>query len=229
MKITSSPNPTWRPGDRINSPVSQMVSISPDTLDPAAAYKILIGSVVPRPIAFVSTLNDNGTVNVAPFSFFNGVSSRPLAVMLAISFKPNGSKKDTLINIERSKEFVVNTVGDWMVEPMNFCSAEYPYGVSELEKVGLTSIKSDVVAPPRVRESPVHFECRLHSLTQVGQAQAGASTVIIGEVVKCHIHQAAWSDGKLVIEELKPISRLGGLFYSTVESGFELERAKVQP
>ena len=227
MKRTSPPNPTWRPGDKINAPVSEMVSVDPREIEPAAAYKILLGSIIPRPIAFVSTLNANGSVNVAPFSFFNGVSSKPMAVMFSIGFKPNGIKKDTLVNIERSKEFVVNTVGEWMAEPMNFCSVDLPYGESELECAGLTPISSDIVSPPRVKEAPVHFECRLLSLTQVGQAEAGAATVVIGEVVKCHIHARAWDNGKVLLNEVKPVARLGGLSYSTVESYFDLERAKL--
>jgi flavin reductase (DIM6/NTAB) family NADH-FMN oxidoreductase RutF len=224
MKNISSPNPAWRPGDKISSPVSEMISIDPKEIEPAAAYKILIGSIVPRPIAFISTLNENGSVNVAPYSFFNGVSSKPMAVMFSIGFKPNGTKKDTLLNIERSKEFVVNTVGEWMAEPMNFCSVDLPYGESELERAGLTPISSDIVSPPRVKEAPVHFECRLLSLTQVGKAEAGASTVVIGEVVKCHIHSRAWNNGKVLLNEIKPVARLGGLSYSTVESYFDLER-----
>jgi len=227
MKSISSPNPAWRPGDKISSPVSEMISIDPKVIEPAAAYRILIGSIVPRPIAFVSTLNESGTVNVAPFSFFNGVSSRPMAVMFSIGFKPNGTKKDTLINIERSKEFVVNTVGEWMAEPMNFCSVDLPYGESELERAGLTAISSDIVSPPRVKEAPVHFECRLLSITQVGKAEAGASTVVIGEVVKCHIHSRAWNNGKVQLNEIKPVARLGGLSYSTVESYFDLERGRL--
>jgi flavin reductase (DIM6/NTAB) family NADH-FMN oxidoreductase RutF len=204
-----------------------MISIDPRALDPAQVYRVLIGSVVPRPIAFVSTLHDNGAVNVAPYSFFNAVSSNPMAVMFSVGFKSNGDKKDTLINIERSREFVVNTVGEWMVEPMNFCSAEFPYGVSELEHVGLSALRSEVVAPPRVKESPVHFECRLMHAIQVGKAEAGASTVVIGEVVKCHVDSRAWNDGKPSVDVLQPVARLGGIGYSTIESMFELERAKL--
>ena len=102
-----------------------------------------------------------------------------------------------------------------------------PYGESELERAGLTPISSDIVSPPRVKEAPVHFECRLLSLTQVGKAEAGASTVVIGEVVKCHIHSRAWNNGKVLLNEIKPVARLGGLSYSTVESYFDLERGRL--
>jgi len=204
-----------------------MISLDPATLDTAAAYKLLIGSIVPRPIAFVTTVNENGAVNAAPYSFFNGVSSNPPALMFSIGFRPDGEKKDTLRNIELTKEFVVNTVGEWMAEPMNYASAEYPYGVSEVEAVGLTTLASKVVAPPRIKESPVHFECRLHSLLQVGKQEAGASTVVIGEIVQFHIHRPAWRDGRIDLAQLKPVARLGGLQYGCIDSVFELPRPRL--
>jgi flavin reductase (DIM6/NTAB) family NADH-FMN oxidoreductase RutF len=229
MKAISPPNPQWKPGDRVNSPVAEMVSLDPVTLDTAAIYKLLIGCIVPRPIAFVTTVNENGTINAAPFSFFNGVSSNPPALMFSIGFRPDGEKKDTLRNIELTKDFVVNTVGEWMTEPMNYASAEYPYGVSEVEAVGLTTVASKVVAPPRIKESPVHFECRLHSLLQVGRQEAGASTVVVGEIVHFHIHRPAWRDGRIDAEQLKPVARLGGLQYSCMDSVFELPRPRLKP
>jgi flavin reductase (DIM6/NTAB) family NADH-FMN oxidoreductase RutF len=227
MKIIPAPNPQWKPGDRVSSPVSEMVSLDPTTLDMQAKYRLLVDSIIPRPIAFVSTLSKNGTVNVAPFSFFNGVSSNPPAVMFSVAFKSDGTKKDTLRNIEQTGEFVVNTVGEWMVEPMNHCSAEYPYGVSEAERVGLTTVASLVVSPPRIKESPVHLECRLLTLYQVGREEAGAATVVIGEVVQFHVHKPAWSGGRVLDEHLKPVARLGLARYSRLESAFELARPKV--
>jgi len=227
MKTVQSPNPSWKPGERIVSPVNEMVSVDPASLDVAATYRIMVEAIAPRPIAFVSTLNDNGSVNAAPFSFFNGVSSNPPALMFSIGFTSKGEKKDTLRNIERTKEFVVNSVAEWMVEPMNFSSAEYPYGISELEMVGLGSIPSEVVSPPRIKESPLHFECRLHSLQQVGRQEAGAATVVIGEIVRIHVYKPAWQDGRLIGEALKPVARLGGVRYCVVESAFELSRPRL--
>ncbi len=208
----------------MQSPVGDMVTLDPASLNIAARYRLLSDTIVPRPIAFISTLSENGSVNVAPYSFFNGVSSNPPAVMFAIGFKSDGTKKDTLRNIEQTGEFVVNTVAEWMVEAMNQCGAEYPYGVSEVEQVGLTSLPSVVVTPPRIKESPVHFECRVISLHQVGRQEAGASTVVIGEIVRFHIHAAAWQAGRVREDEIKPVSRLGGVRYSNVESAFELAR-----
>jgi flavin reductase (DIM6/NTAB) family NADH-FMN oxidoreductase RutF len=169
-------------------------------------------------------LSANGTVNGAPFSFFNGVSSNPPALMFSIGFTSEGKKKDTLRNIEQNKEFVVNTVGEWMVAPMDHCSAEYSYGVSEVEHVGLTTIPSVVVTPPRIKESPVHFECRLMSLQQVGREEVGAATVVIGEVVQFHIAKQAWRDDRVISGELKSIGRIGGQQYCCIESAFELPR-----
>jgi flavin reductase (DIM6/NTAB) family NADH-FMN oxidoreductase RutF len=205
-----------------------MVSIDASSLDLVSTYKLVAGGIVPRPIAFVSTVNANGTCNVAPFSYFNAVSSTPPTIMFAITYKSNGDKKDTLLNIERTGEFVVNTVSEWMAQPMNYCSAEYPYGVSELEKVGLTAIPSDTVAPPRVQESPIHLECKLFQAIPVGTSGPGASTVIIGEIVKFHIHKAAYRDGKVLVEELKPLARLGGLSYATIGDIFDLPRPQAK-
>lgn len=227
MKNIPPPNPTWKPGDKLVSPVDQMVALDPSSLDVAATYKLMVEAIVPRPIAFVSTVNYNGSVNAAPFSFFNGVSSKPPALMFSIGFSAKGHKKDTLVNIERTQEFVVNSVAEWMVEPMNFCSAEYPYGVSELDMVGLSSVPSEVVTAPRIKESPLHFECRLHSLHQVGEQEAGAATVVIGEIVRIHVYRPAWQDGRVVGDLLKPVARIGGVRYACIEKSFELPRPRV--
>jgi flavin reductase (DIM6/NTAB) family NADH-FMN oxidoreductase RutF len=204
-----------------------MVALDASALDVRETYKLMTSGVIPRPIAFVSTLNENGTVNLAPFSYFNAVASAPPTIMLAITYKSDGSKKDTLLNIERSREFVVNSVSEWMAEPMNQCSAEYPHGVSELEKVGLHSIPSDVIAPPRVKESPFHMECKLHTTIAVGNGGAGSSTLVLGEVVKFHVYKPAYQNGKILPEELKPLSRLGGTSYGTLGDLFDLDRPKL--
>lgn len=227
MRRVSPPLPHWKPGVAIDSPVSDMIALEASALDVRQTYKLMTGGVIPRPIAFVSTLNENGTVNLAPFSYFNAVASAPPTIMVAITYKSDGSKKDTLLNIERSREFVVNSVSEWMAEPMNHCSAEYPHGVSELEKVGLHSIPSDVVSPPRVKESPFHMECKLHTTVAVGSGGAGSSTLVIGEVLKFHIHKPAYQNGVIVPEKLKPLSRLGGTAYGTLGELFDLDRPKL--
>jgi flavin reductase (DIM6/NTAB) family NADH-FMN oxidoreductase RutF len=227
MRRVPPPQPTWTPGVSIDSPVSEMISLTPSALEVREAYKLMTGAIVPRPIAFVSTLNENGTVNLAPFSYFNAVSSSPPTIMFAITYKSDGSKKDTLINIERSGEFVINSVSEWMAQPMNHCSAEYPHGVSELEKVGLHAIPSEIVAPPRVKESPFHMECKLHTNLAVGSGGPGSSSLILGEVVKFHISKNAYRDGVVLPEELKPLARLAGNSYSTLGDVFDLPRPKL--
>lgn len=225
MKITRSPQAGWKPGTPVHSPVGAMVSIEAQELDVQSSYKLLIGSVVPRPIAFVTTVSSNGAVNAAPYSSWNLVTSKPATVVFSIACKSHGEKKDTLRNIERTGEFVVNTVGEWMVEAMNLCSAELPYGESELERVGLTPIPSQRISVPRIKESPVHLECRLHSTLPIGDsAAAGAATLVVGEVLVFHIHAPAYRDGKIAVEELKPVSRLGGLRYALLGDVFELPR-----
>jgi flavin reductase (DIM6/NTAB) family NADH-FMN oxidoreductase RutF len=226
MKLIAPPNPGWRPGIRAQSPVSGTVSIDPKTLNSRGNYKLLNGAIVPRPIAFVTTRSDNGAVNAAPFSSFNLVASDPASVVFSIARKRDGTKKDTLVNIERSREFVVNTVSVWMVEAINHCSAEYPYGVSELELVGLSPIASEVVSPPRVQESPIQMECRVHSLVEVGPGDAGSSTVIIGEVLRFHVATAAYKEGGIDLEGIQPVGRLDGVRYGLIGDMFDLDRPR---
>jgi flavin reductase (DIM6/NTAB) family NADH-FMN oxidoreductase RutF len=219
-----NPDPLWKPESPIQSPVSRMVSLDPIQIGTTPTYKLLIGGIVPRPIAFVSTLNLEGQGNLAPFSFFNGVSSNPPAIMIAITRKKNGEKKDTLRNIEATRQFVVNSVNEWIVEPMNQCSAEYPYGVDEMQKVGLTPLPSICVAPPRVKESAIQLECELYNTLEVGDGSQGSSTIVVGKILQIHIFEDAYKDGKILIDQLKPISRLGGAFYGRTTDIFSLRR-----
>jgi flavin reductase (DIM6/NTAB) family NADH-FMN oxidoreductase RutF len=222
----TNPPRLWQPGDPIPSPVDQMASLDPQELGQKATYKFLIGAIVPRPIAFISTISSSGIGNLAPFSFFNGVSSNPPAIMVAITRKPNGDKKDTLINIESTRQFVVNSVNEWLVEPMNQCSASYPYGVNEMEKVGLTPLPSLRIRPARVKESAIHLECELYDTLEVGDGSEGSSTIVVGKIVMLHIDQSLYQDGKIVFEKLKPISRLAGVSYGRTTDVFDLPRPK---
>jgi flavin reductase (DIM6/NTAB) family NADH-FMN oxidoreductase RutF len=226
MTTTHIPNPLWKPGDPIHSPVDQMTTLNPQEIGPKATYRLLIGSIVPRPIAFVSTLSPAGIGNLAPFSFFNGVSSNPPAVMIAITRNPGGQKKDTLVNIETTKEFVVNSVNEWLVEPMNLCSANFPYGVDEMKKVGLTPVPSQTVQPPRVKESAIQFECELYQTLEVGDGSEGSSTIVVGIIRMIHIFDQAYRDGKILLDELKPIARLAGTSYGKISGVFDLPRPK---
>ena len=226
-----APHPQWRVGDAVESPAGNLLSFDPASMTTAQVYKLMISAVVPRPIAFVSTVNETGVVNLAPFSYFNAVSSDPPCLVISITRKNDGSKKDTLINIERSRQFVVNTVGEWMAEPMNHCSGEFPFGVSELEAVGLHSIPSVAVAPPRVREAPVHFECDLERIVEIGEPKPGSSSLIIGRILRIHAIESAYdaAKGALRIDALQPLARLGGLSYGRTRRVFELPRPRLEP
>jgi flavin reductase (DIM6/NTAB) family NADH-FMN oxidoreductase RutF len=204
-----------------------MLTFDPSEIGQKATYKLMIGSIVPRPIAFISTISPEGLGNLAPFSFFNGVSSNPPAVMIAITRKSNGEKKDTLRNIESTQQFVINTVSEWIVEPMNQCSAEYPFGVDEMKKVGLTPLASLKVHPLRVQESPIQFECELYKTMEIGDGSEGSSTIVVGKIVCVHVAEKVYDNGKIKIEELHPISRLGGMSYGRVDGVFEIPRPKI--
>ena len=163
------------------------MKVDPGTTDPSSVYKLLIGSVVPRPIAFVSTLNPDGGFNVAPFSFFTVASSNPPVLVFTVGLRTTPDpRKDTLRNITTTREFVVNIVSEEIGEKMNLCAGEYPPEVDEFELSGLTPIPSDLVKAPRVAESHINMECRLlytiamseqRSITQHGIEQQALITI----------------------------------------------------
>ncbi|MBD65183.1 MAG: hypothetical protein CME62_08250 [Halobacteriovoraceae bacterium] len=194
-------------------------------------YKFLIGAVVPRPIAVVSTINENGTHNLAPFSFFNAFSARPMIVGFAPIRRPNtGEKKDTLVNIEREKEFVVNFVTEDNADLINLCSNELPYGESEFDFAGLTRLDSEKVKPPRLKESPIHFECKLRDLISYGD-HAGAGTLITGEVIKVHVSEEIYDNGRIITSRWRPMGRGAGNDWFKTDSIVEktrLTKAQIQ-
>lgn len=203
-------------------------SLDPKKLDVTSIYKILIGSVVPRPIALISTISPEGILNVAPFSFFNGVSSNPPCISVSFSRHPDGTKKDTLKNIEATSEFVVNSTNEWIIEEANHASGNFPSQVSEFDITGLTPLPSIVVKAPRVKESAIQMECKFYKSVEVGDGTAGSATLVIGQIVQVHVGDEVYQDGKILIEKLKPISRLGGLNYGKVSDVFALARPDVQ-
>ncbi len=204
------------------SPVTEMVSLKLSALKPIEVYKLLTGSIIPRPIALVSTVNNQGVGNLAPFSFFNGICSNPPCLMISVARKPDGGKKDTLINIEETGQFVVNSTSSWIAQPMAQSSAAYPYGINELTEVGLTALPSTLVKPVRVKESAIHFECEVLKTVQIGDGSAGSTTVIFGRVLMMHIHKAAYKEGKILHAELSPLARLSGISYALMGDSFEL-------
>ena len=187
-------------------------------------YKFLIGSILPRPIAVFSTKNDDGTNNVAPFSFFTGLSAKPMIVAFAPLIRTStGGKKDTVINIERTKEFVINFTTEENCDLINATSAELPYGKDEFNHAGLTPIPSDIVDVMRVKESPIHFECKLRDIISYGD-QPGAGTLITGEVVKIHVDESIYDNGRIITSAFKPMGRGAGNDWFKTDSIVEKQR-----
>ncbi len=193
-----------------------MKSILLSELSVRDTYQLLISSIVPRPIAFVSTISKEGVSNVAPFSFFSGVSSNPPCLSIAIAQKPDGTAKDTLRNIRESGEFVVNSANEWFFEQMVDAAAAYPEASSEFDAVGLTPIASTQIQAPRVAESALQMECRLHKEIEIGDGSPGSSTLVIGEILVLHMRDDVAGERGADIDTLKPISRLGGSLYGTI-------------
>lgn len=179
------------------------MQIDPATHSGADNYKLLTNIVVPRPIAWVSTQDQDGVVNLAPFSFFNAVAGNPLYLIVSIGRNDDGSLKDTARNIEANREFVVNMVTEELFDAMNVSAADFPPGQSELEAAGLHTADSVQIKTPRLAEAAASMECRLHSTQQLG-----ANTLVIGEVVMFHIADQL-IDKRLHINDFAPIGRLG--------------------
>ncbi len=209
--------------------MTEYIGLDPNDLSMKDKYKLLIGAIVPRPIAFVSTLSDDGIANLAPFSFFNGISSDPPCLIISTTYRStDGQKKDTARNIEASGEFVVNAVTEEIVGPMNQTSAEYAQDISEFEKAGLTKAPSKIIKVPRVAESPINLECKLYQTVQIGDAGPGSSILIIGEIAYYHIREDLYQDGRILTEKLKPVGRLAGTSYCPVREAFEIPRPIIE-
>lgn len=187
-------------------------------------YGLLTDVVQPRPIAFVSTLSAAGAPNLAPFSFYNAVSANPPFVCFSPQRRGrDGTKKDTLRNVEETGEFVVATVTEAIAERMNLTSAEHPPEVNEFEIAGFTPLPSRLVRPFRVAESPVNIECRLHQIVYLGDGP-GAGSLIIGRVLLMHIDDELIVNGRVASERLKAVGRMGGSRYAKTDSTFEMPR-----
>lgn len=200
------------------------MKINPENLDFRESHHLLAGSIVPRPILLISTIGEDGVFNVAPFSFVTGVSLKPTLIGFEISTRRDGRKKDTINNIERTKEFVVNVVTEDMVEAMNLASADYPSDVDEFKESGLTPVKGDIVKVPRVAESPISFECRLIKILEFGLIPT-LSSFVIGEVVLAHIRDGLYVRDDIVSPDLKAIGRLGSELYCRTCDVFKMERS----
>ena len=188
-------------------------------------HKLMIGSIVPRPIALVSTISKGNINNVAPFSYFNGVCSNPPTIMFAPARRGyDGKTKDTLNNIRETNEFAINIVSEEIVEPMVACSTDYSDEVDEFKISDFTPIQCDKILAPRVEESKVVFECKLNTIIEIGPSKPGGGFVVIGEIVLFHINDDVLKDGKIDLSSLNPVGRLSGNNYSRVFDSFEVKR-----
>jgi flavin reductase (DIM6/NTAB) family NADH-FMN oxidoreductase RutF len=194
------------------------------TIPAREAYSWMVSTITPRPIAWVSTISADGKTNLAPFSFFNGVTSNPPTLMFVPVNKPDGSKKDTLLNLEAVPEMVVNLVPYALAEQMNACASLLPYGESEFERFGIAASPSAVVRPPRVAAAPVAFECALHSIVPIGEGPLAAN-VVFGRILRAHLADAVLGpDGTVDASKLDLVGRLGGEEYCRTRDTFALKR-----
>jgi len=198
------------------------VFVEMSNMDRSLAYKILTGIVVPRPIAFVSTLSPTGIQNCAPFSFFNVVSTDPPMVGITVA-RRGKEKKDTIVNAEHTGDFVVNVTVGSIAEKMNLAATDFPGDVSEFEEVGLTAIPSRLVKAPRIAESPVNMECVLDSVLPFGGDHI--SDFLIGRVVAIHYADGLVDDKyRMDFSALNPVGRLAGMSYCHVREFYDLKR-----
>jgi flavin reductase (DIM6/NTAB) family NADH-FMN oxidoreductase RutF len=187
-------------------------------------YRLLIGIITPRPIAWVTSIDADGRVNLAPFSFYNAFSANPPVVVFSPTLRRDGTRKDTLRNVEATREFVLNTAVEALAEQVNLSSKELPYGQSEVDYTGLTLRPSLKVKPPRIAESPVNMECKLIQIVPLGTGPI-AGNLVIGEVVTMHVDDGILdAKGTIDPRKLKTIARLGGDYYCRTSDLFEMKR-----
>lgn len=203
-----------------------MKTIDPKAVSTAALHGYMLGAVTPRPIAFASTIDSAGNVNLSPFSFFNVFSANPPIMIFSPARRGrDNTTKHTYENVLQVKEVVINIVNYDIVQQMSLSSTEYGKGVNEFEKAGLTPLTSQTIKPPRVAESPVQFECRVNEVISLG-TEGGAGNLVICEVLKMHINEAVLdADGKIDPVKLDAVSRMGGNWYGRAKQGmFEVPK-----
>ena len=208
------------------------MEFQPESLDVRDRYKLLIGSVVPRPIAFVSTISPAGEHNLAPYSFFTAVGSNPMTLLFCPATKPDGSDKDTLRNCLPPDEggvgeFVVNVATEDYARKVAAAAEVLPYGESEFDLTGLTPIPSSKVRPPRLAESPVSFECETLQVLRTNPGQPASGNIVLGRVVCVHVDESLINERFHVdASRLRAIGRMGGLEYCRTRDRFELPRGR---
>lgn len=199
------------------------MEFDPAALPPNGMYKLLISSVVPRPIAWVSSVDAAGVRNLAPFSYFMAITDDPPTIAFSCSYRGAGAdgKKDTLRNVEATREFVVNVVDDDRAAQMNVTSADYPPEVDEFEMAGLSVAPAARVKTPRVADAPISMECRLDRVVPVGRAN-----LVLGRIVYMHVRDGLYdaATGRIDMRRLRPVGRLAGNLYTHVHDIFEMKR-----
>ncbi|MGG2113350.1 flavin reductase family protein [Lysinibacillus pakistanensis] len=200
-----------------------MISIDPKKNTERENYKLLIGSIIPRPNAFVTTKSEQDVINGAPFSYFNIVSSNPPMISLAIQ-RPNGHLKDTARHIHYQQQFVVHIVDEDNVEQVNETAASLPVTESEIDRAQFTRIESQQIAVPGIQEAKVRMECRLVQTIPLMNGEEQTGDLFIGEVVQYHIDETIYNEGRIDPRKLKAISRLAGSNYAKIGDIFALER-----
>ena len=203
------------------------MELNPEKLTALELYKILTGTVLPRPIAWVSSMAANDDLNLAPFSFFNVASVLPPVLGFSPLIDEVRHEKDTLVNIRENGEFVVNIVSHALVSAMNQTSAAYGRDINEFEKVGLAPAPSVTVRPPGVEASLVRYECTLRQIIPFG-ADPLSGTLILGDICHIHVHPDIYCGGKINVEKLDAIGRLAGNDYATTRDRFALARPKIE-
>lgn len=190
-------------------------TINPKDISVPELHGLLLGSISPRPIAFASTIDTDGNVNLSPFSFFNVFSANPPIMIFSPARRVRGNTtKHTLDNAMATKEVVINVVNYTMVQQMSLSSSEYAPGVNEFDKAGFTEVPSVTVKPPRVKESPVSFECKVNEIVHLG-TEGGAGNLIICEVTKIHLDTNILdNNGKIDPNKIDTVARMGGSWYS---------------
>ncbi|UCS91578.1 flavin reductase family protein [Echinicola marina] len=204
-----------------------MKTINPKDISVADFHSYMLGAIVPRPIAFASTIDANGQVNLSPFSFFNAFGSNPPILIFSPARRVrDNTTKHSLENVMEVQEVVISIVDYNMVQQMSLSSTEYRKGVNEFVKSGLTPVASDLVGPPRVKESPVSFECKVLEVKEIGQ-EGGAANLVICEILLAHIDEHILGvDGKIDPHKLDAVARMGGNWYCRASGAalFEVEK-----
>ena len=202
------------------------MEISPESRSSQDIHNILIGTVLPRPIAWVSTFDISGNINLAPFSFFTVASVTPAILCFSPLLKENSLEKDTLVNSKQTREFVVSIVSYDLAQTMNRTSPPYPSDVNEFDVAEVAAKQSTFVKPPCVADSLVNFECKLQEIIPLG-SEPMAGNLVLGKVCNIHIHPDIVRNGEVDSESLDAIGRLAGNMYTTIRDCFEMERPAI--